>query len=204
MRNKNMKILIATKNQGKLNEIQDYFKSLNLLNFHNLFDSNLDFDVEETGVTYKENALIKAKAYHVNSFDFTLADDSGIEIPVISHLLGVKTRRFGAGEKATDQEWLDYFLDFFKEYKDSDRTAYFKTVVCLYDQDNPLFFEGIVKGKIAKKQLCEIKKGIPLSSVFIPEGFDIAMSQLSTSEKNNISHRAKALKKAHEYLETII
>ena len=107
-----MKILIATKNQGKLNEIQDFLKSLDSMEFHNLFDVKLDFDVEETGRTYKDNALIKAKSYHTNSYNFTLADDSGIEIPIISNLLGVKTRRFGAGENASDQEWLDYFLDF--------------------------------------------------------------------------------------------
>jgi len=199
-----MKILIATKNQGKLNEIQDFLKSLDSMEFHNLFDVKLDFDVEETGRTYKDNALIKAKSYHTNSYNFTLADDSGIEIPIISNLLGVKTRRFGAGENASDQEWLDYFLDFFKKYKGSDRTAYFKTIICLYTKDKPIFFEGIVKGRIADKQLCVIKKGIPLSSVFIPEGFEVAMSQLSVTDKNTISHRSKALKKALEYLETII
>lgn len=198
-----MKILIATRNQGKLNEIQDYFSELKNLKISNLFDEGLDFEIEETGETYSENSFLKAKAYHQNKFDFTLADDSGIEIPAIQNLLGVKTRRFGAGEKATDQEWLDYFLDFFKDFKGENRTAYFKTIICIYNQSEKHYFEGQVKGKIAEKQLCPIKKGIPLSSVFIPDGFDVSMSQLSVNDKNKISHRSKALKKAYNYLENL-
>jgi len=199
-----MRILIATKNQGKLNEIQDFFKNLSDVKFTNLFDEKLNFDVEETGITYQQNALLKAESYHKDSFSFTLADDSGIEIPVINHLLGVKTRRFGAGEDASDQKWLDYFLNFFKDYKGQDRVASFKTVICIYDGQKPIFFEGEVKGMIAEKQLCPIKKGIPLSSVFVPDGFDCAMSELTSDQKNSISHRAKALQKAFNFLETQI
>jgi len=195
-----MRILIATQNPGKFTEISNSLKSNQGLKVIGIPENKADIIVEETGRTYMENSLIKAKAFYQNDVDFSLADDAGIEIPVIQNLLGVKTRRFGAGEKATDQEWLDYFLNYFQKFKGEQRVAYFKTFLCLYKPDQIQYFEGILKGRLAEQQMCEITPGIPLSSVFIPEGFDVSLSQMSIQEKNNISHRGLALKKLNDYL----
>lgn len=193
-----MKILLATKNKGKLQTMLNLFQDLPGFEIFTLDDIDNFLEVEETGQTYQENAFLKAKAYHDSSFDFTIADDSGIEIPVLKDLLGVETRRFGAGPDATDQEWLDYFLDFFKDY--TDRQASFQTFICLYDGETPLFFQGKLEGVIAHKQMCEIEKGIPLSSVFIPQNYNQALSQIENKERTKISHRAKALKKTYDYI----
>lgn len=195
-----MKILIATQNPGKFTEISNSLKLNKGLEIIRIPKNKANTIVEETGQTYMENSLIKAKAFYQNDVDFSLADDAGIEIPVIQNLLGVKTRRFGAGEKATDQEWLDYFLNYFQKFKGEQRVAYFKTFLCLYNPNKTHYFEGVLKGRLAEKQMCEITPGIPLSSVFIPEGFDISLSQMSIEEKNKISHRGLALKKLNDYL----
>ncbi len=195
-----MKIIIASKNPGKYQEIQDFLTPVSGLTTLAIPDSHSAIEVEETGETYQDNSFLKAKAFYIPAVDYTLADDAGIEIPVISKQLGVKTRRFGAGEKVSDQEWLDYFLNYFKNYKGDQRQARFKTSLCLYNGQTPLFFEGIVTGRIAQQQQCPIIKGIPLSSVFIPDGFSVAMSQMPLQQKNQISHRAKALTKLLDFL----
>ena len=195
-----MKILLATQNPGKYEEISSFLKQIPNVISQKIDEKKAALKVEETGSTYQENSLLKAKAFYESYLDFTLSDDAGLEIPILKNILGVKTRRFGAGENATDQEWLDFFLDYFKGYQGNDRVAYFKTVLCLYNGSKPVFFEGKIKGIISTKQLCEITPGIPLSSVFIPDGYQKAMSQMTVSEKNSVSHRAKALNKLKDFL----
>lgn len=152
----------------------------------------------EDGDTFEDNAYKKAAYYFEKLGLLTLAEDSGIVVEALKGELGVKTRRWGAGEKATDQEWIDFFMK--RMVGESERTAKFICNVCLFDGGNPRFFEGETVGVIAEELLVPILPGLPLSSCFVPEGYDKAYAQLSIEEKNGVSHRGKAMGEARVFL----
>lgn len=192
------KILIATHNQGKFKELMEVLETLPV-EFVSLKDLGIAEDVEETGETYEANALIKAAFFGSMTGLPTIADDSGIHVEALKNELGVKTRRWGAGAKATDQEWLDFFLD--RMWTEKNRKASFVTNIVFWLPDNPyVSFEGTCNGQILDKPMVDIQPGIPLSAVFLPEGKDKVYSAMTKEEKNAISHRGKAIKACYDYL----
>lgn len=156
-----------------------------------------DFD------TLKENALHKARFYRGRSGEMpTIAEDTGLYVEAISDELGVKTRRWGAGPTATDAEWLAHFLD--RMDREVNRNARFVAVVAYVDADgNETVFESDARGTILREPRAEYLKGLPVSSVFLPEGYDRVFSALTHDEKNALSHRGKALKLFLEHLRGI-
>jgi XTP/dITP diphosphohydrolase len=130
----------------------------------------------------------------------TLADDSGIIIDALKNELGVKTRRWGAGENATDQEWIDYFLK--RMENEENRRTTFVSCLCLVNEEGNILKlgKGEIKGIITKNLEAPILPGIPLSSCFLPENHTKVHSALTIEEKNKISHRGKAMIKIREYL----
>ena len=159
------KILIATHNSGKFKELMEVFELLPF-EFVSLGDMKITDDVEETGSTYKANAIIKAEFFGRLTGLPTIADDSGIHVDALEGELGVKTRRWGAGAQASDQEWLDFFLD--RMSTEKNRRAEFVTNIAFWRPDKPvLTFEGQCVGQILDKPQVEIEPGIPLSSIFI-------------------------------------
>lgn len=193
------KLLIATKNPGKFHEITN---SLGELPYEYVFLNDLgveDSDFVEDGKTFKENALKKAKYYFGKTKLMTLGEDSGILVDALGGELGVKTRRWGAGESASDDEWLEVFVGRMTDEKNRD--AKFVCAACLIDEKgNARDFEGETSGKITEKIMAPILKGLPLSSVFLPNGFDNVYAALSTEEKNMVSHRGKAMAKVALFL----
>ncbi len=155
----------------------------------------------EDAETFSGNAFKKAKFYFDETGLLTLAEDSGIWVKALIDELGVKTRRWGAGEHATDEEWVAYFLERMKGERD--RSAEFVCCACLLGEGIEKFFEGETKGLITENLQAPILKGLPLSSCFLPEGMEKVYAALSTEEKNQISHRGKAIKKVQEFLDTI-
>lgn len=217
-----MKILIATKNKGKFGEIAGFLGgglgslrgSGSALEVEFLGDHQVDdSDFVEDGLTHEENARKKAKYYFEkigNGFDFVLGEDSGIYVDALKDELGVQTRRWGAGEAASDEEWLEYFM---KEMRVSapafdQRGAKFVCDACLVgsprlgggDEPFELLFCGETFGHITDQPMAPILPGLPLSSVFLPEGFDKVYAGLSREEKNRISHRGQAMGKVREWL----
>lgn len=192
------KILVATHNLGKFKELMEVLENLPF-KFVSLNDEKIIEDVEETGSTYAENAIIKAEFFGKKTGLPTIADDSGIHVEALAGELGVKTRRWGAGAKATDQEWLDYFLKRMSAEK-SRRAEFVTTIAFWRPNEKILTFEGQCVGQILDKPQCDIEPGIPLSAVFLPDGKDKVYSQMNKTEKNEISHRGKAIKKCYEYL----
>lgn len=147
-------------------------------------------DFPEEGMSFEENALGKARFYGEKSGLPTVADDSGIFVEALADELGVKTRRWGAGEAASDEEWLEHFLK--RMEKEESRKAEF---MCAAAYTGPLgehVFLGETKGTLTEQAQVPVKKGIPLSSVFKPEGCDMVYAALSPAEKNRLSHRGKA------------
>lgn len=197
-----MKILIATTNMGKFGEILEVLAPLEPqgYSFVSLKDLGIEQDCEETGKTYAENALLKAHFYGVLSGLPTIADDSGLQVDALLGELGVKTRRWGAGSTASDEEWLDYFMN--RMQRESNRAAEFLCAAAYVNGEEEKVFMGETRGVITEWLEAPIRGGIPLSSVFKPEGFLAVYSALSTEEKNSISHRGKAFQALRNYLES--
>ncbi len=158
---------------------------------------------EESGETFEDNALIKAKFYFEKTGIPTISEDSGILVDALPGELGVKTRRWGAGAKASDQEWVEYFLKRMEEFQDEKRGAKFVSYVALVSDDMEKIFNGECLGQITKTLEAPIKEGIPLSSCFRPNGYDRVYSALGLEEKMEVSHRGRAAKLLREFLEKI-
>lgn len=201
-----MKILIATKNPGKFEEIVSGLASLRAfgVEFVRPSDLGIDDEVEEHGVTHGENAVLKASHFFEKTGLATVGEDSGIHVDAFPGELGVTTRRWGGLEKASDEEWIKYFLKQMKKVPEGSRGAKFVcfSAVILSSKDvvTPHIFSGETRGIITKALEAPLKAGIPISSCFRPEGFDKVYAALTNEEKNRISHRGKAMAKLAEFL----
>lgn len=192
------KILIATRNRGKFKELMEVLHELPF-QFFSLQDMDIQGDVHEHGKTYEENAILKAEFFGRLAGLPTLADDSGIHVDALGEELGVKTRRWGAGSEASDQEWLNYFLK--RMEKEKNRRAEFVSVVALSWPGQPTqIFRGECKGMLTKEPQVALEPGVPLSSIFLADGQSKVFSALPKAEKNKISHRGQAIHKCRNYL----
>lgn len=192
------KILIATRNFGKYKELMEILEPLPF-KFASLNDEKAEGDVEENGDSYEANAILKAEFFGRQLGLPTIADDSGIHIDALEGELGIKTRRWGAGAQASDSKWLEHFLS--RMEHEHNRRAEFISVVAFYrPNEETLTFRGECIGQILDEPQVGLEHGIPLSAVFLPEGKDKVFSALSKHEKNEISHRGKAIKQCHDFL----
>lgn len=195
-----MKILIGTTNPGKFKEIHEV-----LGDAHELImpkDIGINETPQETGTTYKENALIKANFYYEKSgHTTTIAEDSGIELEAFPGELGHLTRRWGKGENATDEEWLTHFLEIMQETQN--KNAVFRCTTAVIHNGETTIFVGQCHGKILSQPQTAIPKGIPISSCFLPDGFDKVYAALTPTEKNKISHRGRAMMQVRDFLATL-
>lgn len=198
---KNMQeLLIATKNPGKFVEISEVFRGMP---FELLFLGDMDVEdagFVEDGLTFAENARKKAKYFSDKVKMLTLAEDSGILVDALKGELGVKTRRWGAGAAASDEEWIEYFMK--RMEGEASRGACFKCSACLIDGDDEKFFDGETGGLITEKLMAPLQAGLPLSSCFLPEGCKKVYAALSENEKNLVSHRGKAIRAVRSFFET--
>ena len=183
-----MKILIATTNRGKFKGILETLQTFDA-EFVSLEDVGITADFEEVGESFAEIALGKARFYHGLSGLPTVADDSGIIVDAIAGELGLKTRRWGAGASASDEEWLRFFME--RMESESNRAAEFVCAAAYVSGNLEQVFEGRTRGVITAEAEAPLYAGIPLSSVFKPEGYDRVYMALSTEEKQDASHRAK-------------
>ncbi|AUC15574.1 non-canonical purine NTP pyrophosphatase [Tenacibaculum sp. SZ-18] len=188
-----MKLVFATNNLNKLKEVQEMLpKSIELLS---LKDIGCFEDIEETATSLEGNAKIKAnhitKNYQYNCF----ADDTGLEVKALNGEPGVYSARY-AGEPANAENNMQKLLDNLKET--SNREAQFRTSICLNLDDKQFLFDGICKGQILTKRRGE--KGFGYDPIFQPEGYENSFAQMSSVEKNKISHRGLAIEKLIDFL----
>ncbi|MFV0556609.1 MAG: XTP/dITP diphosphatase [Lactovum sp.] len=187
------KLLIASKNQGKIKEFQKIFNSLGY-QIESLLDyPDLD-DVEETGKTFEENAILKAETISKLTKRLVLADDSGLCVEALEGAPGIFSRRY-AGEKATDEENNEKLLKVLSEFKDKEkRKAYFHcSLVLISPEGKKLSVEGRWDGYIAKQ--LEGKSGFGYDPLFLVAETGKTAAELMREEKNKISHRGQAIKK---------
>ncbi len=198
------KFVIATSNPGKYQEMVEILEGVPFA-IHSSKALNLrDYEVE-IGETHEEIAFNKARFYQQQTGLLTLAEDSGIMVDALAGELGIKTRRWGAGEKATDIEWIEYFFKAMKDVPAEKRTARFFCCAALVEENgNSNIFLGVTDGVITLDLEAPITPGIPLSSCFKPLGYDKVYAALSIQEKNRISHRGKAIRSVRDYLEVFL
>jgi XTP/dITP diphosphohydrolase len=186
-------LIFATANEHKLTEIRLILPSYEI---KGLKDIGVTEDIEETGSTLEENAYIKAKYLFDKTHCISLSEDTGLEVTALGGAPGVHTARFAGDQKNPDDN-MAKLLELLGDKED--RSAQFRIVIALIDQDKTLYFEGIVKGSIAKVK--SGNKGFGYDPIFIPEGYEATFADLDHSIKNNISHRARAVKNLIAYLQ---
>ena len=193
------KYLIATSNKGKIIEIKECLADLSLELVSPLDLPEVPEKPHETEDTFEGNAVQKARYYFEQTGIPSISDDSGIIVEALIDELGIHTRRWGAGPEASDEEWINYFLERMK--KEENKHARFTCVIALIEEDGSLkTFEGHCDGVITENLEADYLPGLPISACFRPDGCDKVFSALSVEEKNRVSHRGKAVQELREYL----
>ncbi len=191
------KLLLATRNTGKARELASLLSDVPF-QLTTLEDEGIALEVEETGETFEENAVLKARAYAQAGGLLTLADDSGLEVAALEWEPGVRSARY-AGDDASDAERVRYLLTKLGEASVSRRFAQFRCVVALAEPGGWVeTFEGTCEGEIALSP--EGEGGFGYDPIFYLREQGKTMAELSPEEKNALSHRAKATNKAAQRL----
>lgn len=188
-----MQILLATTNKGKISELQQLLNNedITILSLSDLPDYS---EVEETGRTFAENAFIKARAVCALSHIVTLADDSGLEVDALNGAPGVFSARY-AGEPKDDQRNIDKLLKDLEGVPEEKRTARFHCCLAIVCPDGREYVtDGSVEGKILFAE--KGNDGFGYDPVFYLPDLGKTMAELGLSQKNELSHRAKAFTKA--------
>lgn len=190
-----MKVIAATKNKGKIREMQEILSPLDI-EIVSQQELGIEVDVEETGDTFEKNALIKARAVSMVCDMPVLADDSGICVEALGNAPGVRSARY-AGDNASDADRINKLLT---ELGDSEnRNAKFVTSVAFIMPDGTeITAEGEVKGRITEKPIG--KNGFGYDPIFFSDELGKTFAEGTDEEKNSISHRGRALKKLYEKL----
>ncbi len=188
-----MEILVATHNLHKKEEIQQILGAN--YNITSLTDYNIHDEIIEDGLSFHENALIKAKFCFEKTGKSSLGDDSGLVVPALDGRPGIFSARY-----AGDHDFDKNMTKVLEEMQDKqDREAYFVTVLCLYNENGAEYFEGRVYGNLSRQR--SGKKGFGYDPIFIPKGYEISFADMPSEEKNAISHRKNALDQFLEFLE---
>ncbi|RUA34121.1 MAG: non-canonical purine NTP pyrophosphatase [Bacteroidetes bacterium] len=190
-----MKICFATNNSNKIKEValllEDEIQLLGLK------DIGCTEELREDQSTLEGNAEQKARyvfeKYNINCF----ADDTGLEVEALNNEPGVFSARF-AGPQRSDEDNMALLSE--RLNSSENRKARFRTVICAFIDDQKYFFEGVVNGEITKEHNGD--KGFGYDPIFIPTGYSQTFAQMSTEEKNKISHRSIAVRKLVDFLKT--
>ncbi len=194
------KLLLATTNQGKADEYRYLLTGLPF-DIVTIIDENIDYNVEERGASFEENARKKASEYADISGFITLADDSGLEVDALGGEPGIYSARY-AGESASDSDRVEYLLAKLREVPREKRTARFKCVIAIaLPRGQVEICSGECSGIIAFEAKGD--NGFGYDPVFYIPGLDKTMAELPAEIKNKVSHRAVAAQKAYRVLEKL-
>lgn len=199
------KILIGTKNKGKQKEFKNF---LSELPFVCIFPKDIGIidDIEEEGKTYKENAEKKALFYAKKSGLPVIADDGGLEIDAFGGAPGIHSRRW-LGHRATDEELIKHMQKVSRELPDTNRKAFFRTVVALALPNGDVWSrEGQIEGIIAKQPRAKVMKGYPYRSFFYLPKLKryYYESELTDEEIKQYNHRYKAIRKLKPIIRKVL
>lgn len=190
-----MKLVFATNNQNKVNEVQSLLpEHITILS---LKDINCDEDIPETQPTIEGNAIQKAQYVKEHYGYDCFADDTGLEVHALNGEPGVFSARYAGSQRNADDN-MNKLLNELENKED--RSAHFKTVVALILNGEQHTFPGICEGTIIKEKRGE--KGFGYDPIFMADGFTETFAQISLAEKNRVGHRGKAVQKLIDFLNT--
>jgi len=196
-----MQILLATNNMGKVRELAELLKDedVQILSLRDIPEIK---EVEETGQTFAENALLKAQTVCASTRMITLADDSGLEVDALNGAPGVYSARY-AGEPKDDRRNIEKLLADLQNVPEPLRTARFRCCLAIVTPEGEeVLTEGTVEGKILFEP--RGSGGFGYDPVFYLPEYGKTMAELEMEEKNKISHRAQAFQKAVPVLQKLI
>jgi XTP/dITP diphosphohydrolase len=188
-----VEIIFATNNANKVKEIKAV--TGNLLTVLSLADAGIDIDIPEPYDTLEANASEKSRVIYDLTKKNCFSEDTGLEIIALNGEPGVKSARY-AGDERNFQANIDLVLQ--KLWNKENKTAQFRTVISLIWNEQEYFFEGICKGKIISNQ--RGTEGFGYDPIFVPDGANKCFAEMSMEEKNQFSHRKKAMSKLINFL----
>ena len=196
-----MEIILASNNVGKIREFNELFASLDIT-VRPQSDFNVE-DADECGLSFIENAIIKARHAAKKSGMAAIADDSGIVVPYLKGAPGIHSARYSPvkEEKANNQ----LLLKNLEGVEDKNRVAFFISVLAFvrYAEDpTPLIAEGRIYGRILTEE--RGSEGFGYDPIFLIDGLEKSMAELELAQKNQISHRAKALANMRDQLKFVV
>jgi XTP/dITP diphosphohydrolase len=189
-----MKLLFTSSNEHKTAEIRNQLPDFEILN---LKDVDCKVEIPETASTFVGNARLKAR-FGIDNFGVDcFSDDSGLEVVALNNAPGVYSARY-AGPDKNDEANLQKLLNDLEN--ENNRAACFKTVIVLILNNVEHVFEGVVEGTIINEKRGDF--GFGYDPVFIPKGYTKTFAEMTMDEKSTLSHRAIAVKKMVEFLQT--
>lgn len=195
-----MRIILATSNQGKVREFQAWIGEHEVLAYSDVIEP---FEIEETGLSFKENALIKARAVYErlgNKNVTVLSDDSGISVPALGGIPGIYSARF-AGANAGAKENLNKLIQTLKDNALTETPAFYTAAIALVCAKGEFCVHGWMHGEAIAG--ARGNNGFGYDPMFIPEGYEQTLGELDESVKKAFSHRARALELAHIVLKSL-
>lgn len=185
-------LVFATNNKHKQEEVQAMLPDYHILS---LSDIGCFEDIPETADTLQGNALIKAR-YVKEKYGYDcFADDTGLEVFSLNMAPGVYSARYAGADKSSEANVIKLLSEL---EGSTDRSAQFRTVIALIQNEKESLFEGVVKGSITSERIGT--SGFGYDPVFTPEGYSLTFAQMELKDKNEISHRARAVKLLINYL----
>lgn len=194
-------LLVATRNDGKLEELRQLLGDVPL-DLHGLADFPCVVAVSETGDSFIENASLKAAGYAKQTGLLTLADDSGLEVHALGGAPGVLSARY-AGERSSDAERTTKLLSALSTFPAPRRTARFVSAIAIANGEGQILNISVGKCDGHIDFAPRGSQGFGYDPVFIPIGYDKTFAELKPASKNQVSHRARALLSAREFLRTL-
>ena len=193
-----MRVILASNNKHKLDEIKKILTPLGY-DVVSQSEAGCNIDVEETGTTFEENAVLKAQAVYNFTKTAVISDDSGLEVDYLNGAPGVYSHRY-AGENATDAERCAKLLSELSGVDERERTARFVCVICFINENGEkTVIRGTCEGYIGTEPRGE--NGFGYDPVFMYG--DRSFAEISSDEKNSVSHRSDALRKFSETIKNM-
>jgi len=189
-----LRIVLATSNQGKVKEFQSWIKEYEVVAYSDIMEP---FEIDETGTTFKENALIKARAVYAklkDKNDIVLSDDSGISVPLLGGIPGIYSARY-AGVNTNAKDNLNKLIAALKEKGVQSTPAFYTAAIALVCAKGEFCVHGWMHGDAIAE--ARGNNGFGYDPMFIPCGYTQTLGELDESVKKAFSHRARALELAH-------
>lgn len=197
---KRIRLIAATKNKGKLEEIAQLLAQLPC-DIVSMVEAGIEDDIDEIGSTFEENALIKARSVWKSAGGIVIADDSGLEVDYLNGAPGVYSARY-AGEGATDADRNRKLLDALANVPADKRTGRFVCVIAVvFPKGSSMTVRGTCEGYIASEPAGS--NGFGYDPLFYVPEIGLTIAQMEADMKNSISHRGNALRKMVEELESV-